>query len=212
MPGKNENKTFFIFGAIIAVAVVVYFIFFYKKSAYQIASDLGLYTGNTGDDQTLDTLINQILSGGGAIATTNLEWELNDAAIRYRNGDVISSAKVNGRVIPASALLTTVDATHDWKNGSPDGIGTPAKLTQGNIDRYDELIQDEGMTPTEAAEYYSADLGFVSTTAEFEQAREILASNPKPGDAYIPQLSLSNCWNIVQSYASASGNSAIIYS
>lgn len=212
MPGKNGNKTLYIIGAIIAAGVIAYFLFFYKKSAYQIASDLGLYTGNTGDDQTLDTLINQILSGGGAIAATNLEWELNDAAVRYRNGDVISQAKVNGRVIPASALLTTIDTTHDWKNGSPDGVGTPASLTQGNIDRYDELIQDEGMTPTEAAEYYSADLGQDYTSAEFQQAREILASNPKPGDAYIPQLSLSNCWNIVQSYASASGNSAIIYS
>ena len=90
MPGKNGNKTLYIIGAIIAAGVIAYFLFFYKKSAYQIASDLGLYTGNTGDDQTLDTLINQILSGGGAIAATNLEWELNDAAVRYRNGDVIS--------------------------------------------------------------------------------------------------------------------------
>lgn len=206
----KTKKALIFFGILAAIATAVFFIFFYKKSASQIASDLGLYTGDPGEDQTLDNMINQALTGGGNIATGNLEWELNDAAQRLQTGAVNEYAKVNGKTIPASALLTTIDTTHDYYNGSPDVSGSPAQLTQANIIRYDELINDEDMTPDEAAQYYSADLGQDYTAAEFEKARALLNAEIKPGDAYIPGANLSKMWQIIRSYETSLNNTAII--
>jgi hypothetical protein len=208
---KKSIKILIFTGICIAIGTAIYFIFFYKKSAYQIATDLNLYTGVTGEDNLLDNMINQALTGGGTIATGNLEWELNDAAQRLNTNQVNEYAKVNGKTIPASALLTTIDTTHDYYNGSPDVPGSAAQLTQANVDRYDEILRDEPTwTPEEAAAYYSADLGQEYTVAEFEEARALLSAEVKPGDAYIPQYSLSILWELLGDYKQIANTQGII--
>jgi hypothetical protein len=194
----NKQKKILALSLVLVVVIgLTWWYFFYKPTAQQLAESLGLYTGDPLLDNLLNNIISTALASGGAISSGNLEWELTEAANRMKTP--LSAPedywRIDGKLYPAGALLVTIDTTHDYYAGSPDVEGGPSELTQANINRYDELIEDEGMTPEEAADYYSADLGQTYTVQEFEQARQILAG-VNPGEAYIPQTSLNQIWEL----------------
>lgn len=184
---------------LVVIVVISYFLFFYKPSAYQIAASLNLYTGDPLEDQTLNNLINQALIGGGTIATGNLEWELNDAAARLASGNLIQETLIDGKAIPASALITTIDTTHDFYNGSPDVEDSAAQITPQQLALYEDYIITYGETPENAAlktnDYYNIN----HTSAQYEESKILLSGATKPGDVYIPQTSLNKLWSILNS-------------
>lgn len=115
---KKNTKILILFSALVGLALAGYYFFFYKKTAYQIAADLGLYTGDDLLDNCLDDMIATALSSGGVIATGNLDWELNDALNRYKNPAMLPEDywRIDGQVFPCGALLAAIDTTHDFKN------------------------------------------------------------------------------------------------
>lgn len=178
---------------LIVITLAAYFLLFYKRSPQALAASLGLYTGDPGEDQLLDNMINAAMNSGGSIAADNLEWELTDAANRMKTGNVMEVVKVNGRAIPAGALLTTIDIVHDGKKGYPDD---PDGLWQTNL-----AIVETGPV---------WQWGATADTTDMDAAQAELDALQLAADNYISQPNLNILWDLMNRHITLSGIENIV--
>ena len=197
---------------LVVIVIAAYLLLFYQKSPEQIAASLGLYTGDPGEDQLLDNMISTAMLSGGSIAVNNLEWELNDAATRLNTGKVNGATLVNGKIIPASALLSSIDSTHDYKQGSPDDpngeYATNLAISEGGYNEAYAYVVD-----TE----YGGDTFGDDTDEISDRAYQVLADAEQTvsnliaaAGGYIPQGSLNNLWAQMKTYQNAQGIENIV--
>lgn len=160
------------------VAGIVWYYLYYKPSATAIAKSLGLYTGDPLYDNALDAMISTALASGGSISSGNLEWELNEAAIRMANPSSMPEDywRIDGQVVPCGALLCAIDVTHDSQSGSPDLTHTVYYDSNGNVttntEHYSDNDNEDGWVTSE----------------------EVANTNTGVGEGYIPTSSLSALW------------------
>lgn len=176
----KKNKILLLITGLFIVLIAGYYLFFYSPSPFTTATNLDLYTGDPDHDRTLDDMMTTAMNSGGTVAAGGLQWELTEARRKLDTGALKNQSlwEIDGEILPASALLATIDSTHDDKQGSPD--------VPGSI--YQELTATIEAGPQ-----------FIPGDDEHTDINDDIAALEKleaTAAAYIPTGSLSAMWGL----------------